>query len=71
MINLFRYRPGGLNSETTGVNESDIGEIEANEKRMCGVYTQVVKSYEDVKDRVENIEVDKSKVLRYFVLFHG
>ncbi|KAK1437386.1 hypothetical protein QVD17_03177 [Tagetes erecta] len=57
--------PESLNSETMEVNESVIGEIDANETRMRGVYAQVIKSYDDVKDRVGNIEVEKRKVLSY------
>ncbi|KAK1437387.1 hypothetical protein QVD17_03178 [Tagetes erecta] len=57
---MFTLWPGGLSGDTAGVNES-----EANEKRMRSVYAQVIKSYDDVKDRVENMEIAKNKVLRY------
>lgn len=58
------FRPaGGFSGQKTGANES--GEFEANEKRSA----QVIKCYDDVNDRFENIdmEIAKDTVLRYWI----
>lgn len=40
-------------------------EVEANQKRIRSVYAQVFKNYDELKNRVVNMEVDKSKILSY------
>ncbi|PWA57642.1 GTP binding domain, P-loop containing nucleoside triphosphate hydrolase [Artemisia annua] len=56
--------------DDTKYSESDDGEnwsfeIEANERRKKSVYDQVVKSYDELNDRVVNLELAKAKILSY------
>lgn len=46
---------------------SETFEIEANERRMKSVYAQVFNDYDESKNRAVNMELAKSKILRYCI----
>ncbi|KAD4584373.1 hypothetical protein E3N88_21974 [Mikania micrantha] len=72
--NLFTTKPEfsllsgeipALRSGRSFRDHHNTSEIEENEKRKNSIYAQVIKSYDDLTDRVENMEVAKQKVLSY------
>ncbi|GKD19878.1 hypothetical protein Tco_1209036, partial [Tanacetum coccineum] len=54
---------GGFSDSESSDDDYRSFEVEENERRKKASYEQVVKSYDELKDRVVNLELAKTKIL--------
>nr|GEU76654.1 GTP binding domain, P-loop containing nucleoside triphosphate hydrolase [Tanacetum cinerariifolium] len=56
---------GGFSDSESSDDDYTNFEVEENERRKKASYEQVVKSYDELKDRIVNLELAKTKILSY------